>query len=94
MLRALSDILSNSSMQQMPRSLSTRAPLSSTISRVSGSCMPPTGSASWPDTVRHGRAGMLGQRQIAVAVLVWSSPQVRIALSASSLRIRMIHDLS
>ena len=38
MLRALSDILSNSSMQQTPLSLSTRAPLSSTISRVSASC--------------------------------------------------------
>ena len=39
MLRALSDILSNSSMQQTPLSLSTRAPLSSTISRVSASCI-------------------------------------------------------
>lgn len=38
MLRAASDILSNSSMQQMPLSLSTNAPLSRTISRVSGSC--------------------------------------------------------
>ena len=38
MLRALSDILSNSSMQHTPWSLSTKAPLSSTISRVSGSC--------------------------------------------------------
>ncbi len=38
MERALSDILSNSSMQQTPWSLSTSAPLSSTISRVSGSC--------------------------------------------------------
>jgi hypothetical protein len=35
MERAESDILSNSSMQQMPRSLSTSAPLSSTISFVS-----------------------------------------------------------
>ena len=37
MERAESDILSNSSMQQMPRSDSTSAPLSSTISRVSWS---------------------------------------------------------
>ena len=37
MLRALSLILSNSSMQQIPRSLSTSAPLSRTISLVSGS---------------------------------------------------------
>lgn len=36
--RADSDILSNSSMQQMPRSDSTSAPDSSTCSRVSGSC--------------------------------------------------------
>jgi hypothetical protein len=35
MERAASDILSNSSMQQMPRSDSTSAPLSSTISLVS-----------------------------------------------------------
>merc|ERR1719419_420123 len=37
MERALSDILSNSSMQQMPRSLSTSAPDSSTRSPESGS---------------------------------------------------------
>ena len=38
MERAESDILSNSSMQQTPWSDSTSAPLSSTISFVSGSC--------------------------------------------------------
>jgi hypothetical protein len=38
MERAASDILSNSSMQQMPRSESTSAPLSNTISLVS--CTP------------------------------------------------------
>lgn len=38
MERAASLILSNSSMQQTPLSDSTRAPLSSTISLVSGSC--------------------------------------------------------
>jgi hypothetical protein len=38
MARAPSLILSNSSMQQMPLSLSTSAPLSSTSSLVSGSC--------------------------------------------------------
>ena len=37
MARAPSDILSNSSMQQMPWSLSTSAPLSSTCSPLSGS---------------------------------------------------------
>ena len=44
MARAPSLILSNSSMQHMPLSLSTRAPLSSTISLVSGSCGEGAGS--------------------------------------------------
>lgn len=41
MLRVASVILSNSSMQQTPLSLSTSAPLSKTISLVSGSCGSP-----------------------------------------------------
>ncbi len=49
MERALSDILSNSSMQQTPWSLSTSAPLSNTISRVSGSCQP-----RYRQPLRHG----------------------------------------
>ena len=46
MLRALSDILSNSSMQHTPLSLRTSAPLSSTISLVSGSCRQPLSDAA------------------------------------------------
>jgi hypothetical protein len=51
--RVVSDILSNSSMQQMPKSDNTNAPLSSTKSLVSGSrttdAVSPTAELPFPD---------------------------------------------
>ena len=53
MLRVFSSILSNSSMQQIPRSERTKAPLSSMISFVSGSLVmytvKPTAELPFPD---------------------------------------------
>jgi hypothetical protein len=80
MLRAASDILSNSSMQQTPLSLSTKAPLSSTISFVSGSC-----AREFYFVISLTRARRASHRPRLVG-----GPKVRLS---SSLRIRLLDAL-
>lgn len=62
--RVLSSILSNSSMQQIPLSERTRAPLSSTISRVSGSLV--------MYTVRPTAELPLPEVQIPLGAILWT----------------------